>query len=155
MQGDDNQKLFALDTMKGLSLTSWKKDLINLFENGSNEIKGKLLIMTSKHSNIISNEMIYPIINNTDELLASKAIISFGIRKNYKVSDELTEFIEHKNQIIRAAACASMPSETQRALTVVARCGWHRGLNHGLMWTGVVGGSGASHWLDVDPNHRT
>lgn len=108
LQGDDNQKLFALDTMKGLSLTSWKKDLINLFENGSNEIKGKLLIMTSKHSNIISNEMIYPIINNTDELLASRAIISFGIRKNYKVSDELTEFIEHENQIIRAAACASL-----------------------------------------------
>ena len=107
-QGDDNQKLFALNTMKGLSLTSWKKDLINLFENGSNEIKGKLLIMTSKHPNVISNKMIYPLINDSDELLASRAIISFGIRKNQDVVETLTEFINHQNQIIRAASCASL-----------------------------------------------
>ena len=107
-QGDDNQKLFALNTMKGLSLTSWKKDLINLFENGSNEIKGKLLIMTSKHPNVISNKMIYPFINDSDELLASRAIISFGIRKNYDVIEKLTELINHQNQIIRAASCASL-----------------------------------------------
>ena len=107
-QGDDNQKLFALNTMKGLSLTSWKKDLINLFENGSNQIKGKLLIMTSKHPNIISNKMIYPFINDSDELLASRAIISFGIRKNQDVVETLTEFINHQNQIIRAASCASL-----------------------------------------------
>jgi len=107
-QGDDNQKLFALNTMKGLSLTSWKKDLINLFENGSNEIKGKLLIMTSKHPNVISNKMIYPLINDSDELLASRAIISFGIRKNQDVVEKLTEFINHQNQIIRAASCASL-----------------------------------------------
>ena len=107
-QGDDNQKLFALNTMKGLSLTSWKKDLINLFENGSNEIKGKLLIMTSKHPNVISNKMIYPFINDSDELLASRAIISFGIRKNQDVVETLTEFINHQNQIIRAASCASL-----------------------------------------------
>ena len=107
-QGDDNQKLFALNTMKGLSLTSWKKDLINLFENGSNEIKGKLLIMTSKHPNVISNKMIYPFINDSDELLASRAIISFGIRKNHDVIEKLTELINHQNQIIRAASCASL-----------------------------------------------
>jgi len=107
-EGDDNQKLFALDTMKGLSLISWKKDLIDLFKNGSNSIKSKLLIMTSKYPNIISNEIIYPLINDQNESLAARAIISFGIRKNIKVSDKLIEFLSNQNQTIRAASCASL-----------------------------------------------
>tara|TARA_B100000945_G_C20404041_1_gene608996 strand:+ start:6 stop:1691 length:1686 start_codon:yes stop_codon:yes gene_type:complete len=64
--------------------------------------------MTSKHPNVISNKMIYPFINDSDELLASRAIISFGIRKNQDVVETLTEFINHQNQIIRAASCASL-----------------------------------------------
>ena len=107
-EGDDHQKLFALDTMKNLPLAPWKSDILELFESGSPVLKGKILVMTSKHPDIIPDEVITPLIDHEDESLAARAMISCGIRRNTSTAGQLVELLSKSSRERKAAAAASL-----------------------------------------------
>ena len=107
-EGDDHQKLFALDTMKDLPLAPWKSDILELFESGSPVLKGKILVMTSKHPDIIPDDMITPFIDHEDESLAARAMISCGIRRNTSTAGQLVELLSERSRKRKAAAAASL-----------------------------------------------
>ena len=107
-KGDDHQKMFALNTMKNLPLTPWKSDILALFKNGSADLKGKILIMTSKHPEIIPNNEVIPLIDHEDDTVAARAMISCGIRRNVATADKLSDLLTGSNDIRKAAAAASL-----------------------------------------------
>ena len=107
-EGDDHQKLFALDTMQDLPLAPWKSDILELFESGSPMLKGKILVMTSKHPDIIPDEVITPLIDHEDESLATRAMISCGIRRNSSTAGQLVELLSESSKERKAAAAASL-----------------------------------------------
>ena len=106
--GDEYQKMFALDSMSDLPLMPWKEDILNLFNNGSPIMKGKILIMTSKAPEIISDELITPLIDHKDDLLSARAMISIGIRQNKDSASKLMPWLNGKNDTRKAAAAASL-----------------------------------------------
>ena len=108
IEGDDHQKLFALDTMQDLPLAPWKSDILELFESSSTELKGKILVMTSKHPDIIPDEVITPLINHEDEGLSARAMISCGIRQNASTASQLIELLSESSKKRKAAAAASL-----------------------------------------------
>ena len=107
-EGDDHQKMFALDTMKNLPLTPWKSDVLELFQNGSADLKGKILIMTSKHPEIIPDDEVTRLIDHENDLLASRAMISCGIRRNSSTAPRLSEILFEGSDRKQAAAAASL-----------------------------------------------
>ena len=107
-EGDDHQKLFALDTMQDLPLVPWKSDILELFESGSPMLKGKILVMTSKHPDIIPDEVITPLIDHEDESLSARAMISCGIRQNASTAGQLVELLSESSKERKAAAAASL-----------------------------------------------
>ncbi len=107
-EGDDHQKMFALNTMKDLPLTPWKSDILELFQNGSADLKGKVLIMTSKHPEIIPDNEVIHLIDHEDDTVAARAMISCGIRRNVATTDKLSNFLKGSNDIRRAASAASL-----------------------------------------------
>jgi len=107
-EGDDHQKLFALDTMKDLPLAPWKSDILELFQSGSPVLKGKILVMTSKQPDIIADEVITPLIDHEDESLAARAMISCGIRRNTSTAAQLVELLSESSNKRKAAAAASL-----------------------------------------------
>ncbi|MCH2447111.1 MAG: cyclic nucleotide-binding domain-containing protein, partial [Candidatus Marinimicrobia bacterium] len=107
-EGDDHQKLFALDTMQDLPLAPWKSDILELLESGSPVLKGKILVMTSKHPDIIPDEVITPLIDHEDESLAARAMISCGIRQNASTAGQLVELLSESSKERKAAAAASL-----------------------------------------------
>ena len=107
-EGDDHQKLFALDTMQDLPLAPWKSDILELFESGSPVLKSKILVMTSKHPDIIPDEVITPLIDHEDESLAARAMISCGIRQNASTAGQLVELLSKSSKERKAAAAASL-----------------------------------------------
>ena len=106
--GDEYQKMFALDSMSDLPLMPWKEDILNLFNNGSPIMKGKILIMTSKAPEIISDELITPLIDHKDDLLSARAMISIGIRQNGASASKLMHSLNGNNDTRKAAAAASL-----------------------------------------------
>ena len=94
--------------MSDLPLMPWKKDILALFKNGSPIMKGKVLIMTSKSPEIISDELITPLIDHEDDLLSARAMISSGIRQNEATVSKLIQFLNSNNNTRKAAAAASL-----------------------------------------------
>ena len=101
---DEIKQLFALEIIEGLPLSSWKNTIQNLFNEGSSEVRKRILSMAWDEESILSNDVIISAMNKNDDV-TSEAIIVAGRRNIEQASSELEKRLEDEDQEIRAA-CA-------------------------------------------------
>ena len=104
---DEIKQLFALEIIEGLPLSSWKNTIQKLFDNGSEDVRMRILDMAWDEVDIISDENIISAINKKD-MVSPEAIITAGKRKLTNIYAELESFLDEKNQEIVAASAASI-----------------------------------------------
>lgn len=91
--GQDAQILFALDTMKHLPLSPWIPDLKRVFRTASPQVKTAILRLTREEGHIISDEEILTTISDTDDTVASEAMLICGERKIARAQKPLEEIL--------------------------------------------------------------
>ena len=104
---DEIKQLFALEIIEGLPLSSWKKTINQLFNNGSPEVRKRILSMAWDEESILSNEDIIQAMNKNDSVSA-EAIIVVGRRKLKDVIPNLETLLNDENQDTCAAAAAAI-----------------------------------------------
>ncbi len=108
IEGDDHQKLFALDTMKDMSPTPWASDLRDLFRNGTPVVQQKVLQLARDEKGIISDEDIVRVMKSEDDSLAAEAMIVCGERKLEQGHQLLKTTLISTNDRRRSAAAAGI-----------------------------------------------
>ena len=104
---DEIKQLFALEIIEGLPLYSWKDTIQELFDNGSEDVRMRILDMAWDETDIISDENIISAINKKD-MVSPEAIITAGKRRLTNIYADLESFLDEKNQEIVAASAASI-----------------------------------------------
>lgn len=108
VEGDDHQKLFALDTMKDMTLTPWADDLRNLFREGSPVVQKKVLQLARDEEGIVSDEDIVTMMKSEDDSLAAEGMIISGERKLELGYQLLKSTLSSSNSRRRSAAAAGI-----------------------------------------------
>ena len=70
---DEIKQLFALEIIEGLPLSSWKNTIQNLFNEGSSEVRKRILSMAWDEESILSNDVIISAMNKNCLLYTSDA----------------------------------------------------------------------------------
>ena len=104
---DAIKQLFALEIIDGLSLSPWKKTIKKLFNNGSVEIRKRILELSWDEIDIIDDEDIIQAINKNDDV-SPDAIIAAGKRRIEKTYPDIEKYLTDKNEEIVAASAASI-----------------------------------------------
>ena len=104
---DEIKQLFALEIIEGLPLSAWKKTINQLFNDGSPEVRKRILSMAWDEESILSNEDIIQAMNKNDSVSA-EAIIVVGRRKLKDVIPNLETLLNDENQDTCAAAAAAI-----------------------------------------------
>ena len=101
---DEIKQLFALEIIEGLPLSSWKNTIQHLFNEGSSEVRKRILSMAWDEEAILSDDEIFSAMKKDDDV-TSEAIIVAGRRNLEQVLPELENLLDSEDQEIRAA-CA-------------------------------------------------
>ena len=101
---DEIKQLFALEIIEGLPLSSWKNTIQHLFNEGSSEVRKRILSMAWDEEAILSDDEIISAMKKDDDV-TSEAIIVAGRRNLEQVLPELESLLNSEDQEIRAA-CA-------------------------------------------------
>ena len=101
---DEIKQLFALEIIEGLPLSSWKNTIQHLFNEGSSEVRKRILSMAWDEEAILSDDEIITAMKKDDDV-TSEAIIIAGRRNLEQVLPELENLLNSEDQEIRAA-CA-------------------------------------------------
>ncbi|MDB9884259.1 cyclic nucleotide-binding domain-containing protein, partial [Candidatus Marinimicrobia bacterium] len=104
---DEIKQLFALEIIEGLPLSSWKKTINELFNNGTPEVRKRILSMAWDEEGVISNDDIIQAMNKSDEVSA-EAIIVAGRRKLKDVLPNLETLLDSESQDTCVAAAAAI-----------------------------------------------
>ncbi|MDB9722856.1 cyclic nucleotide-binding domain-containing protein [Candidatus Marinimicrobia bacterium] len=104
---DEIKQLFALEIIEGLPLYSWKKTINELFNNGTPEVRKRILSMAWDEEDVISNDDIIQAMNKSDEVSA-EAIIVAGRRKLKDVLPNLETLLDSESQDTCVAAAAAI-----------------------------------------------
>ncbi|MGY8750591.1 MAG: Npt1/Npt2 family nucleotide transporter [Fidelibacterota bacterium] len=104
---DEIKQLFALEIIEGLPLSSWKKTINELFNNGTPEVRKRILSMAWDEEDVISNGDIIQAMNKSDEVSA-EAIIVAGRRKLKDVLPNLETLLDSESQDTCVAAAAAI-----------------------------------------------
>lgn len=104
---DEIKQLFALEIIEGLPLSSWKKTINELFNNGTPEVRKRILSMAWDEEDVISNDDIIQAMNKSDEVSA-EAIIVAGRRKLKDVLPNLETLLDSESQDTCVAAAAAI-----------------------------------------------
>ncbi|MEE9166709.1 MAG: cyclic nucleotide-binding domain-containing protein [Candidatus Neomarinimicrobiota bacterium] len=81
MEGDDHQRLFALDSIKDLSLSPWSADLRKVFPGTSPIVQKKILELARRNSDAVSDEDILSLMHSEDDGVAAEAMVACGERE--------------------------------------------------------------------------
>ena len=105
---DEIKQLFALEIIEGLPLSSWKKTIKRLFNDGAPEVQKRILSMAWDEESIISNEDIIQAMNNNNSVSAEATIV-VGRRKLKDALPDLENLLlNNENQDSSAAAAAAI-----------------------------------------------
>ena len=105
---DEIKQLFALEIIEGLPLSSWKKTIKRLFNDGAPEVQKRILSMAWDEESIISNEDIIQAMNNNNSVSAEATIV-VGRRKLKDALPDLENLLlNNENQDVSAAAAAAI-----------------------------------------------
>ena len=105
---DEIKQLFALEIIEGLPLSSWKKTIKRLFNDGAPEVQKRILSMAWDEESIISNEDIIQAMNNNNSVSAEATIV-VGRRKLKDALPDLENLLLNSdNQDVSAAAAAAI-----------------------------------------------
>jgi len=105
---DEIKQLFALEIIEGLPLSSWKKTIKRLFNDGVPEVQKRILSMAWDEESIISNEDIIQAMNNNNSVSAEATIV-VGRRKLKDALPDLENLLLNSdNQDVSAAAAAAI-----------------------------------------------
>ena len=105
---DEIKQLFALEIIEGLPLSSWKKTIKRLFNDGAPEVQKRILSMAWDEESIISNEDIIQAMNNNNSVSAEATIV-VGRRKLKDALPDLENLLLNSdNQDMSAAAAAAI-----------------------------------------------
>ena len=105
---DEIKQLFALEIIEGLPLSSWKKTIKRLFNDGAPEVRKRILSMAWDEESIISNEDIIQAMNNNNSVSAEATIV-VGRRKLKDALPDLENLLlNNENQDSSAAAAAAI-----------------------------------------------
>lgn len=105
---DEIKQLFALEIIEGLPLSSWKKTIKRLFNEGAPEVQKRILSMAWDEESIISNEDIIQAMNNNNSVSAEATIV-VGRRKLKDALPDLENLLLNSdNQDVSAAAAAAI-----------------------------------------------
>ena len=107
-QGDEYQKLFALESMKDVSLTPWSNDLQSMFQEESPIIQQKILELTREEPDIIPDETILTLMESGEDTLKVEAMITCGERKLENGIPLLKKSLSSSRCRQQAAAAASL-----------------------------------------------
>lgn len=108
LEGDDHQKVFALDTIKDLSLSPWAKDLRKMFHGASPAVQKKILELARENSDVVSHEKIRELTNAKEDAIASEAMIICGQRNLEDAIPALQGMLSSDNDRRRSAAAAGI-----------------------------------------------
>ena len=104
---DEIKQLFALEIIDGLPLSPWKKTIKKLFNNGSVDLRKRILELSWDEIDIISDEDIIQAIHKNDNV-SPDAIIAAGKRRIEKTYPDIEKYLTDKNEEIVAASAASI-----------------------------------------------
>ena len=104
---DDIKQLFALEIIEGLPLSSWKKTIKQLFQEGTPAVRKRILSMAWDEEDILSNDDIIEAMNKKDDV-SSEAIIVVGKRKLDHVISDLEPLLLSENLETCASAAAAI-----------------------------------------------
>ena len=105
---DEIKQLFALEIIEGLPLSSWKKTIKRLFNDGAPEVQKRILSMAWDEESIISNVDIIQAMNNNNSVSAEATIV-VGRRKLKDALPDLENLLLNSdNQDVSAAAAAAI-----------------------------------------------
>ena len=104
---DEFKQLFGLDLIKTMPLDPWKNTLVELFNNGSINVKKEVLEIAAIKPTIIPDELIIEAATNSEKI-KSDAINVAGRRKLVEVSDELYQNLSSSNLQIKSASACSL-----------------------------------------------
>ncbi|MEC7584114.1 MAG: cyclic nucleotide-binding domain-containing protein [Planctomycetota bacterium] len=107
-QGDDSQKLFALNLLSDNSLEPWKEDLLHLLDTGSPTIRSQTLDLCAEHPDILPDELLTRLIEDPHDDVATNAMLCCAGRKLHEVTPALERARRSDNTRRRAAAAASL-----------------------------------------------
>ena len=103
---DENQQIFALDIIKDIPLSPWKRSLNRLLDEGNVTVKKEILNISFNDKNIIDDQQIIDLIE-TDKELDIDAIAIAGKRGLKNAESAINKHLqdsEIEKQIIAAAA---------------------------------------------------
>lgn len=104
---DEIKQLFALEIIEGLPLSSWKESINRLFNEGSIDVRKRILAMAWDEELILSNDDIIKAMKKNDEV-TEEAIMVVGRRKLKNVLPDLEPLLADDSPKIRAAAAAAI-----------------------------------------------
>ena len=104
---DEIKQLFAFEIIEGLPLHSWEKTIKKLFNEGSVDVRKRILSMAWDEDLILTNDDIIAAMKKNDEV-KSEAIIVAGRRKLEQVLPDIEAFLESGDQEIRAASAIAI-----------------------------------------------
>jgi len=104
---DEFKQLFGIDLIKTMPLDPWKNTLVDLFQNGTVNVKREVLKLVSDKTNILKNENIIDAVKHSEDI-KSEAIVVAGDRKLDEIQDELEGNLTHHDLRIRSASACSM-----------------------------------------------
>ena len=104
---DEIKQLFAFEIIEGLPLHSWEKTIKKLFNEGSVDVRKRILSMAWDEDLILTNDDIIAAMKKNDEV-TSEAIIVVGRRKLEQVVPDIESLLESEDQEIRAACAVAI-----------------------------------------------
>ena len=111
---DESQQIFALDIIKDIPLTPWKRSLNRLLDEGGITVKKEILKISFNDENIINDQRIINLIQ-TDKNLDVDAIEIAGKRKLNDAVPVITKHLEDsemEKRIVAAAAIKNIKPES-------------------------------------------
>lgn len=104
---NEMKQLFAFEIVEGLPLHSWKDTISDLFNNGSSDVRKRILDLAWDEEEIISNDNLIGAIHKNDEVSA-KAIVVSGKRKLSEIQNQLEDLLESESKEQQSAAAAAI-----------------------------------------------
>jgi len=118
---DEFKQLFGIDLIKTMPLEPWKDTLVDLFQNGTINVKREILKLANDKSDILNNEYIISASKHSDDI-KTEAIVVAGDRKLTEIQNELKDNLTHSDLKLRSASACSlikMDYETEKAKKVL------------------------------------
>jgi ATP/ADP translocase len=104
---DAAQRMFALELLEGLPLSAWASTLRELFENGSPEIKRRILRLAAEDESIVPDNRVIRTIRE-DRSIALEAMQLAADRRIANAAEAVAERLDDVDPEIRACAASAI-----------------------------------------------